>query len=360
MVKDMKVILDGVDHFPGSIVQGKVIVSVEEPKPYNRIVVSLWGGAKVHWAESSHDGNRERTTHHYNSETFIHLQATVWKAEDSPTGNFPIGEHYFPFSFRLPQNDVLSSFEGTYGQIKYEVEAKIVQHGLFKFNRSVTAAFKVTGAPSGIDIQLCSKPIIMRKAKNVSCLCFISGFVSAKLNMPYRRFSPGETLPISVTVSNESSKPIRIRSILQRKETVTSSSGKRNILFRKVGSTSSSAPIEPGLITTFTEENLQIPAEAPWTLKNCSCISVDYILEVIVRIPWNCNISFKVPIIIAEPRESQPHHTPPAPLGSTSQSPFGLPAPQEAQSDLFGPQHPQTSLTTQDPPSYHQAIVDNF
>ena len=70
MVKDLKLILDGVEHFPGSTVQGKLMASVEEPKPYS-IVVTLWGGAKVHWSESRGTGEHRTTVYYNNTDMFV-------------------------------------------------------------------------------------------------------------------------------------------------------------------------------------------------------------------------------------------------------------------------------------------------
>ncbi len=129
MVKDIKLLLDSIHHSPGSTVQGKLIVSVDKPKNYHSIVVKLWGGAKVHWTETTGTGEHRETCTYSNSETYIDVEIAVWKLENSPTGDLPIGEHCFPFSFQLHQN-MPPSFEGECGQVRYEVKSRIVQSGL--------------------------------------------------------------------------------------------------------------------------------------------------------------------------------------------------------------------------------------
>ena len=122
MVKGFKLLLDSSQSSfaPGCTVQGKLVASVDKPKKYHSIVVIFWGGVNVYWTES------EGTTssRYRNSETYSHVQEEVWSAENSPTGDLPIGEHTFPFSFQLPQ-DVPPSFVGKHGHVKYEIEAKI-------------------------------------------------------------------------------------------------------------------------------------------------------------------------------------------------------------------------------------------
>ena len=130
MVKAIRIFLDG-DHYysPGSLVQGKVMVSVDKPKKYNSIVITLWGRAKVRWTENHGAGEHQQVVTYSNEDTFIHVQATLWKVEDSPTGDLPIGEHYFPFAFQLPQNS-FPSFVGRFGQIQYELTAKSAERPL--------------------------------------------------------------------------------------------------------------------------------------------------------------------------------------------------------------------------------------
>ena len=100
MVRDMKIILDSTDHTPGSIVQGRVMIGVDKPYKCHSIVVELWGGATVRWEDSDDSFDI--------SDPYISSQDTVWKVDNSPTGALPVGEHYFPFSFQLPQNTVPS------------------------------------------------------------------------------------------------------------------------------------------------------------------------------------------------------------------------------------------------------------
>lgn len=64
--------------------------------------------------------------------TYVDDQVVVWSKEDHPTGELQAGEHHFPFQFQLPPN-CPPSFEGRFGQVRYEVEARLTPSNWRKF-----------------------------------------------------------------------------------------------------------------------------------------------------------------------------------------------------------------------------------
>ena len=78
-------------------------------------------------------------------------------------------------------------------------------------------------------LRMNSEPVTVEKIRRVKSLLFESGSVSTTVDVPRRGFSPGETIPIHVRVDNQTSRQIRITSILQRVDTFTESGGKQKI-----------------------------------------------------------------------------------------------------------------------------------
>ena len=359
MVKYTKLHLNNDQHYiysPGSVVEGSLEVSVDKPKDYIRIIVELWGGASVSWTESSGSGeNRSSTTYQY-SEPYFNPKIEVWKAEASPTGQLPIGVHTFPFSFHLPQ-DIPSSFHTVTGQIKYEIEARIMKNRkVIQNNRAIKALLKVENRTPRTDIlSLYAEPVTASKTKRLTCLFWQRGSITATVNLPRTGFSPGEVIPITVDVCNESSKKITIAFVLKRRDVFTSlerNHESKNISENVIARTLSS-PIMPGTTITFVENDVIVPINAATTIRDCSCISAEYTLEVIIRVHyyllgvfiWSLNQSVKIPLTIAYGAPSDPV-TEPRPFGLRPQHPV---APQP-------PHNPVAALTTTTPPSYNEAI----
>ena len=347
MVKDIKLHLNNGQHYsPGSVVEGSLEVSVDKPKDYDRVIVELWGGANVRWTES--DGNGSSITYQY-SEPYFNPKIEVWKAEATPTGRLPIGVHTFPFSFHLPQ-DIPSSFHTVIGQIKYEIEAKIMRNGLFQKNHAIKALLKVENRTPRTDIlRLYSEPVTAIRTQQFSCLFWKRGSVTATVNLPRTGFSPGEVIPISVDICNESSKQIRVASVLKRRCTFTVHPGtgrRRTRVFNDVIVRTLSSPIMPGATVTFVDNNMIVPIDADTTVRDCSCISVEYTLEVIIKIPWSLDKIVKTPLAIAYGAPV----TEPQTFGLRPQHPAGGYVPPQPQ------YNPVAALTTTAPPSYNQAI----
>lgn len=359
MVKEFKLLFDSLHHSPGSIIPGKLMVRVNKPKKYSSIVVTFWGGARVCWTESSGYGENRTGWTCTNTETYVHLQAVVWKAENSPTGDLPSGTYHFPFSFHLPRT-ALASYEGTYGELAYEVEAKILQSGLItnsqKSKHTIIARLIVEDKTPGVNLlRLHSKPVSVEMSRRLTFFCANSGSISATVNLPHTCFSPGEAIPISVDINNQSARQIRISSALHRREVFISSTGRRNMQFSTVTRTLSSRLRTRGIFS-FDNTNLRVPTQTHVTMRSCSCIKVEYSLEVTIRIPWNVDMKMTKNVAIANPlhpsslpRTSVARTLPAAaPFGFQPQQPVGFNAPYRSPYNPYIPQ-PQLSVGFQAP-----------
>ena len=295
MVKDIKLHLNSGHYSPGSVVEGSLEVSVEKLKDYDRINIALWGGASVYWEESEDDSSN---TYKY-SEPYFNPQIEVWKAEASPTGQLPIGVHTFPFSFHLPQ-DTPSSFHTVTGQIKYEIEAKIMQKGFVNSifpNKKATKALLNVRTPRTDILRLYSQPVTASETKELKFFFLKRGSITATVNLPRTGFSPGEVIPITVDVCNHSSKQISIASVLKRKDTFTAYKQKK--IVNKVIVSTLNGPVMPGTMVTLADNNVIVPIDAATTVRDCSCISAEYTLEVTIKVPWSLNKSLRIPLAIA-------------------------------------------------------------
>ena len=306
MVKDIKLLLERFQYSPGSLVEGKLQVTVDKPKKYSNIVVTLLGRAKVRWTETTGSGEHRTETTYSNSETYVNLQAVVWKAENTPDGTLAAATYHFPFSFQLPQT-LPPSYEGLYGQLRYDIEAKIHHSGvintLLKSKHAIQARLTIDDRSPGVDLlHLHSEPVSAEKSKRLTFFCSNQGSISATVSLPRTGFYPGETIPIGLHINNESSRQIRIASALHRRDTFIASSGKQRLLFKTVARTLSS-PLSAGGIFSFEDKNLMVPINIQPTMRSCSCISVEYVLEVIVRIPWSINMKITIPVAIANLRQ---------------------------------------------------------
>ena len=271
----------------GPTVEGKLVVTVDKPKKYQKISVKLWGRAKVHWQEGEN-------SHHRNLVVYVENKTIVWTVEDSPTGELPAGEHHFPFSFQLP-HDTPPSFECRFGGVRYSLQAKVNHQEMMKLSHTTDLDLNVT--PESDVLSPYQEPKVVEKSERAKFLCMDFGSISASASIPRTGFSPGEAIPISISVDNQSSKSICVLSTVKRVEKYHSSKETTKLVY---GSAAKAArvPVQPGQITSYEESSLVLP-EVAMTVRNVSCINIEYFLAVEICIPWASNFMLVTPLIVA-------------------------------------------------------------
>ena len=281
-------------YYPGSYVNGAVVVTTDEPKDYSRIDVKLYGRAHVHWTSSSGTGENRQTQSYSNNVIYILQTYFLWKKEDSPTGKLPMGVHTFPFQYQLPQ-DIPRSFESAIGQIRYEIMVEIVRSGLLKANYKASTLLNI-GEHADL-VRLYMEPQMCDTSSTVSCLCFNFGSVNMTCNVPRTGFNPGDTIPFGAHIENLTTKKVHIQTFLRSETTFTAHGGRTNIK-RYHYFLLTHPPIQAGGIASLEGQSLQIPPDVPSTLRNCHCISIEYMLVIKALISFAPDVSLKIPIVI--------------------------------------------------------------
>jgi hypothetical protein len=270
---------------------GEVVATIAKLKSCEKIVVSFLGRANVCWVEEEYFYYFKRIRTYRNQVTYVRDQAVLWSKEASC--ELTIGEHHFPFRFQLPQR-CPPSFEGSVGSIKYALEAQVTSKERFQpCNASLYV--KVKAGP-GI-LRLYRQPDTAETVKSVGPCCVNLGSITCSVTLPRTGFSNGQTIPISASINNQTSRVLKIKAAIYRKDTFHSS-GQRVVDKTKV--TKILGPrIQPMQAASFDDITIDIPHDIYPTIKSCSCISVEYILAVKIVIPWSFNRTVKMPIVIS-------------------------------------------------------------
>jgi hypothetical protein len=294
MGKDIKIILhqEGDQHhyFPGSEVKGTVVVDVDKPDELDSIAVKLIGKAEAEWKEEFGAGEDRTEKEYENSVTYFKKKYVLWSKDDS--SELSVGEHTFSFEHQLSEG-IPPSFKGEHGKVEYEVKAKIHQDGP---NPKAKKHITVRERPDLL--QQCLEPKTFEEAGRVNFLCFNFGSMSMKCDIPRTGYSPGESIPISVYLENLTTKVINIEASLKRKDTYTEHEVGFHKITRDEVNSLESPPIQPGEVTTFEGQSLQISPDTPATLRSCKFISVEYTLVINADVPMAFDKTVKIPIVI--------------------------------------------------------------
>ncbi len=298
MVKHIKIILDESCYYPGSTVKGSVVVSANTPKEFAKITITIFGFARARWTEST--GYKQHTTFQ-NTLRYIEQGCVLWSRERSPTGNLPAGEHSFPFSVQLPYQ-APPSFKSSTGKIVYQMEAKITQSSMFKFNRHD----KVTLDVRSYVPRLCMQPKNgeLDSSLTFSC-CFNFGQVTVNCSLPRSGYVVAEAIPITMEIDNQSNKNIYIHASISKKAVYNSGRGRTTMSSKNNLAVSRSQSVFPGS-TALLENVINIPRKLPVSITSCPVMSVNYFLVIQARSIIGSSEEMEIPIVIA--------HAPPPPV----------------------------------------------
>ena len=322
--------------YSGGAVSGNLLLSVDEPKSFKRILVQFSGKSHVHWTErrrTNHGhSDQHRSGHHSHTETrsytstetYAELEAAVWDSQQSLDGKLAPGQYNWPFSFNIPPN-APSSFEGSVGYIRYSLVGKIVT-GLLKFNHSVELRVPVQQLVKISDPRLL-QPVRQEDQKTVCCLCCASGPIVLTVALPKTGFCIGESFQLHASLENGSSRQVTITATITQSVTYyaqggSSHSGKTLVNIE-------SDEIDPQASRDW-DPTVQIPTSDVDIFQDSTCrnIVVAHLMIVACQIPGAIDLSVSFPLVLGNCREEQNSAMPAFPPVAVVQP--GLPQPTTA------------------------------
>uniref|UniRef100_A0A4W3GMX0 Arrestin domain containing 4 n=1 Tax=Callorhinchus milii TaxID=7868 RepID=A0A4W3GMX0_CALMI len=202
------------------------------------------------------------------------------------------GKHEFPFRFQLPQEPLVTSFNGKYGSVQYWVTAIVDQPSVPSL--SVKREFNVTGH---IDVNAPAllSPISKNREKTVSCWFFTSGPISVNAKIERRGFCNGEAIPIYAEFENCSSRLIVPKAAIYQTQTYLVNEKTRT--FKQMIANVRGNHIASGSTDSWNGKALKIPPVTP-SILDCSVIRVEYSLAVYVHIPGAKRLMLELPLVI--------------------------------------------------------------
>ncbi|XP_046545836.1 arrestin domain-containing protein 3-like [Haliotis rubra] len=288
-------------YFAGQMLQGHVILELNEPVKLKGIRITFRGRAFVHWTEQLMRGPGEsrfrEIRHHAAKEEYFDVSHPLIPRGSGNNDEKRIlapGQYTYPFQFELPAN-LPSSFEGQHGYLRYWI--KVTMEKPWKNDYSTKKVFTVL-CPMDLNREPSSgvaSPSV-KKNKRLCCLCCRSGPVSAVLSVQQKGFVPGEAIVITGEVNNMSSRKMGGSSVELKMTTVFHSTTKSRAITQQVGKLKR-GPISCGDTDIWDGEKLIIPPLPPSFLLGCSIIDIKYIIELRVD-PVGPAFDLSIPIEI--------------------------------------------------------------
>ena len=284
-------------YFPGMTVTGTVFAVSDEPKDYKAIQVKIIGFAHVHWSETSGTGENRRTHYYTSHEDYLNTFIRVWDKDTSAGGGqFPAGSYQFPFSLTLIGNNLPASYDGTVGEIKYKIEARVIKDGLLKRDTICETTIKVVNVVE-INRPDLLQPKSMEVQKTLCCLCCASGPIVITARTPRTGYCIlQDSIPVEVSVENGSSREVRQIVASIHKMVHYTAQGHHRYDSLDVA-TIASEPVPAHNTTVWQPPPLVVPATSATSI-NCGILQVNYFLRVKAAISWAINPTIDIPLVL--------------------------------------------------------------
>lgn len=342
--------------YPGEVIYGDVYLKTNEELTLREIRVEFYGEAKVYWTEAARSGRRKRLgmRDYTNYEQYLNIAATVYGKAPGQVGPNPTlsaGEHSFPFEFRLPEENLPTTFEGKHGHVKYWLKAILDRP--WKEDKTVVEAFTVIER-----VDVCQpeflRPSQIQEDRSMGCLCCVSGPLNVTVRTDRGAYCAGELMTVTVYANNQTSYRILGVELEFIQETLYIASGGKKTSTSEILATVTKAGRTPN-----AEENdyfemvpVLIPSVTP-TMKSCRCIKITYQVKFTLLLRGTVNFRVCIPITVGSIQGQSGRKSLQKSTGSTP-SPtitfMGLPSTSLDQSD-GSPPYPNEA-----PPSYAESV----
>ncbi|XP_071338818.1 arrestin domain-containing protein 3-like [Trachinotus anak] len=278
---------------PGDIISGRVIVVTSKETKVQCFLVRAKGKAEVTWYEQE----GQTTVFHSNKKKYFYFEHIILQDKNKGDGSEIIshGRNVYPFTFKIPNIDMPSSYEGKWGKITYSLRAQLTQSIWLVHKTKIEFPFLTKS-----EFPFASKSeMIIIGLKEQQCATRISFYGSGKVTMNVTSekmgVKQGEAIGVSVEVLNDSVRTVTPKFYLCEKQTFVAQSKRtvhtNDILF----GSGDSVPAETSRTITKV---LSIPPQTPPTFFNCCMMKLEYRLKVTLDVPLARDPEIKLPLII--------------------------------------------------------------
>lgn len=260
----------------GDVVTGSVFLELAQEFKIKSVRLFLNGVSRVHWDEKrAYTKGSSSKLSHKNMDAY--LDESIMIMGRPAEGSLNAGRYDWPFTVRLPPY-LPASFEGQWGRVQYW--AKVVVERPWKGAMDFTRNFVVLGS-----LDLNTEPEAKKQIDGTGdmmagTLCCRSGPISGRLELARRGFVPGESIPFSARLHNESTKKLNCRVVLVQQCTFRADKEVRKTSTLLKGLTKGEIP--PREEVEWEDQIKTIPQLPPTKLGGgCKNIEVKYILKLV-------------------------------------------------------------------------------
>ncbi|KAH8374749.1 arrestin domain-containing protein 3 [Drosophila serrata] len=267
-------------YFGGQVVSGRVTLRLDKVKLVKAVTLNITGYAETRWSERVTTNRRRRRRTFYGREDYIASKTFLVGSNLSSQVPIEAGIHTYNFTCQIP-TECPSSFEGLHGRVRYMTNVTLVRP--WKFDQSYTRCFTVLKVMDlNFDSPLLRVPAHSETTKTYCCWPCKSDPLSLQLTLPQTGFVPGQSIPLSVLVTNESHIPVEqllmtfvmLVTCHSKPPSMPNSTSERLVVNTVKGDS-----VQRNCKKLFSYE-IRVPATPPTCFNLCGIIQIAYQVEV--------------------------------------------------------------------------------
>ncbi|XP_022220373.2 arrestin domain-containing protein 2 [Drosophila obscura] len=271
-------------YYAGQVISGRVLIKTDKVKQVKAVVLQIKGYAETHWADPEYDSGDQSSGSSFNGHVdYLATKAYLHGTSSSIEVKIEPGTGTYRFACQIPLT-CPSSFEGTYGRVRYVVNVTFVRPWKFDqhFNRCFTVLKVMDLNTESLMLRV---PTQVESQRTYCCFPCTSKPLSLRLSLPQGGFVPGQTMPMGVLVANDSH--IQVEEITVRLAMVViyysrppcpDTNKDRFVVAERTGE-----GVSKNSRKQFTFD-LQVPATPPTCFNLCSIIQIGYQVEAEVKV----------------------------------------------------------------------------
>ncbi|XP_051924646.1 arrestin domain-containing protein 3-like isoform X1 [Hippocampus zosterae] len=280
----------------GDTINGRIVVEVSKETPIQSLTFIGKGSAKVRWVEHHH----KHTRYYWSDEQYYDIKQHILRAG---TEFIAQGRHVFPFSFKVPNGKMPSSFKASTGRIVHKLKAELKQS--MKLTKTAKAHFTFV-SKADMDIAGLMEP--QHDCTDKKLAVFGSGTIAMDVYTKKMAYQPGETLHVKVEIHNNSSRDLTPKFELYEKQSFFAQGHRRVytkvIVKDKLESMNARSK-------EVMEKMITLPSNVPPSILNSSIIKLEYRLKIYLDVKYATDPEIKLPIVVLPAFETPARNQPP-------------------------------------------------
>uniref|UniRef100_A0A3B1ITR6 Arrestin domain containing 2 n=1 Tax=Astyanax mexicanus TaxID=7994 RepID=A0A3B1ITR6_ASTMX len=275
----------------GEPVSGWVVLELRREVRVAALEVFGRGAATAHWLENRSAGVNTAYSDYTSKITYFRKRQRLIRDNGQLT-TLPAGRHEYPFSFQLPEETLVTSFEGKHGSIRYWVKVKL--HRPWCTVKKIKKEFTVI-EPIDINTPSLLAPQAGTKEKMARAWYRNFGQVSITAKIDRKGYTPGEVIPVFAEFDNSTSRSVVPKAYITQTQTFIARGTmkqKRSVVATLCGDAVGARRRE-----TWHGRAIKIPPVGPSILQ-CRIIKVEYMLRVCVDVPGTSKLCLELPLVM--------------------------------------------------------------